>query len=377
MAQRSDGTREQERPGGITPIPMVCPQCKSSEIDPEGKCLVCGLRVAEEKPAPPPRAGDSVGAEGAIKVEFSSSPSDQNPEIPEWRHELSRRLTEIKRKRGEVVPSEPSPPAKTLTFPQAETPVQTRAQSQPPVDAPLKPVITRQAAAGLQDKIVRLPERNAPRQPRAPKKSDAPLPLFQPARLKAGQQSMPTDADLKLIPKVTDPDPAALQNLLDSIALRQSAPAVASLRAPDAVKKPAHRSPDKLILLSRALSGFVDLSIVGLLAASILLSADFFSGIEMIDTVSRIWYAALLLATYLVYSTFFLGTSNQTIGMMIKDLRVVGENGKRPKIEQVLMLSAAYLPSVMGFGLGLLYACFDRDSRCLHDRLSHTRVIRL
>jgi uncharacterized RDD family membrane protein YckC len=121
----------------------------------------------------------------------------------------------------------------------------------------------------------------------------------------------------------------------------------------------------------------MDLLLIGLLAGGLILSADFFSGIEMIDGVSKAWYAALLLATYLLYSTFFLGTANQTIGMMIKDLRVVSDNGLRPRLDQVLLLSAGYLLSIFAVGIGLLWSFFDPEHRCLHDRLSHTRVVRI
>jgi len=363
----------------MAPTPDVCPHCKSKEIDFAGKCQVCGHKVKEDAPpAESARQDSALGAEGAINVEFSTPASGNDGEIPEWRVELSQRLLEIKRKRGDSVPAVATPPKKTLPFPQADqvSPVVVRAV----VDAPLKPAPQRQSASSVtpaQDKIVRLPERNTARQQRGTKKTAVSLPLFQPARQKAGAAATPGETCLGSIPKVTDPDPVALQKLLDSIVIRQARPAIPPPRAGEARESAVERRGDKLVLLSRTLSGFVDLSIVALLASGIVLSADFFSGIELIDAVSKVWYAALLLATYLLYSAFFLGTANQTIGMMIKDLRVVGENGKRPKLKQVLVLGVAYLLSVFAGGLGLLWACFDRRTRCLHDRISHTRVVRL
>ncbi len=374
---------EQKLHGEMTPIPEICPHCKSKEIDPAGKCQVCGLKVtAEDKPRPEsPRKVEGGTLGGSIEVDFSTAPQNSGLEMPEWRHELSRRLLEIKHRRGKIVEPAPAPPAKTLPFPQAEQSSRTR--SIPMADAPLVTQAARRAATNAAisedkpDKIVRLPERNAARQPRTVKKADAPLPLFQPARGKAGVKSAPADVGLKPIPKVMDPDPAELQKLLDTIVLRQAGPAVVSPPAQAAKKRSEEESGNMLILLSRTLSGFMDLLIVCLLTGGIILAADFFSGIEMIDNVSKAWYGALLLATYLLYSTFFLGTANQTIGMMIKDLRVVGENGARPRLKQILQLSAWFLLSFLAAGFGLLWSFFDRRHRCMHDRISKTHVVRV
>ncbi len=377
MAQRSDGTMEQKPQDGTPPTPDVCPHCNSKEIDAQGRCQVCGHRTDEgtSVPMPAPEA-EQGGAAGSIEVEFSTPSRGQEAEIPEWRHELSRRLLEIKRKREETLPESSPPVAKTLLFPHADQ--APRVNVQPAADAPLKharsPVIP---VPGIQDRIVRLPEREGSRPQRAVKKPEAALPLFQPARLKGGAQKASGEAGAKPVPKVTDPDPAALQRLLDSIVLRQALSSSPAPPTPESGEKLTEKGGDRLILVSRALSGFVDLSIVVLLTGGIILSADFFSGIEMIDNVSKIWYSALLLATYMLYSTFFLGTANQTIGMMIKDLKVVGDGGKRPKMRQILLLSTTYVLSLLCAGLGLLWACFDRESRCLHDRLSHLKVVRL
>jgi uncharacterized RDD family membrane protein YckC len=374
---------EQKLHGAMTPTPESCPHCNSKEIDPTGKCQVCGLRVKEDGPTPKPaQKGNAASPDGPGKRDRISFPPEPTPEIPEWRHELSRRLLEIKRRRGVITeppPSPPASPARTLPFPQLEQPL--RAEAEPVVDLSPPPRAARRAArpvAGdLQDKIVRLPDRAATRQQRATRKADPPLPLFQPALGKAGMARNSAELELKPFPKVTDPDPVELQKLIDTIVIRQAEPVAAAMTQPISRRRAAEEHGDLLILLSRTLSGFVDLLIVGLCTGAFLVSADFFSEIDMIDNVSKIWYSALLLATYLLYSTFFLGTANQTIGMMIKDLRVVGENGKRPKMNQILRLSAAYLVSILAAGSGLLWACFDHEHRCLHDRLSRTRVVRL
>jgi uncharacterized RDD family membrane protein YckC len=373
----------------MTSITEICPQCGSREIDPTGKCQVCGLHVVEEKAAPKATRQKEAGArDGLIEVDFSTSPQDQNSEMPEWRSELSRRLLEIKRRRGEGQGPSDELPAAPLSLPQSETTSNVRAK--PAGDPPLitaAPAGQRAVApAGSQfnrsrpirtDRIVPLPERNAQRSPRPAKKVDMPLPLFQPARGKAGTKPAAIETGRSDFPKVMDPDPDKLQKLLDTIVLRQAEPSVPSTPGASAKTAVPEESGDMLILLSRTLSGFMDLVLVLLLTGGFVLAADFFSGVEMIDGISKAWYTALLLATYFLYATFFLSTANQTIGMMIKDLRVVGDNGLRPGLDQVLMLSAGFLLSIFALGVGLLWSFFDREHRCLHDRLSHTRVVRI
>lgn len=367
----------------MSPTRVSCPHCNSKDIDPTGKCQVCGLKVREDEPVPrAAEEGDAVFPDGPAKADGLSSPREPTPEIPEWRHELSRRLIEIKRRRGVPVELPPAPQAasaKTLPFPQPEQPP--RAEVEPVLQLSAPPRAARRAArpvlSDIQDRIVRLPERPAARQQHATKKADRPLPLFQPALGKGGTVRNPAELQAKPIPRVTDPDPVELKKLIDAIVINRVQPATAPTAKAAPKRRIEEEHGDLLLLLSRTLSGFVDLLIVGLCTGAFIVSADFFSEIDMIDNVSKVWYSALLLATYLLYSTFFLGTANQTIGMMIKDLKVVGENGKRPRMSQILKLSAAYLLSIVAAGSGLIWACFDREHRCLHDRLSRTWIVRL
>jgi uncharacterized RDD family membrane protein YckC len=132
----------------------------------------------------------------------------------------------------------------------------------------------------------------------------------------------------------------------------------------------------KLILLSRTLSGLVDLIVVMLCSGICLIAADFFSGIISLDAVSYLIFAVLFLLIYFFYSLFFLAASNQTIGMMITDLRVVDADGRRPSVSQILRRCFGYLASVLVLGLGLLWSLFDRESQCFHDRISDTRIVR-
>ena len=133
-----------------------------------------------------------------------------------------------------------------------------------------------------------------------------------------------------------------------------------------------------MMLLSRSLSGLVDLIIIGLSTGILILAADIFSGIKVLGFGSIVNYMLLFLLIYFLYSLFFFRISSQTIGMMITHLRVVtGMNMERPRVGRILARCVGYLISLFFFGLGLLWAFFDQEHRCFHDRLTNTRVVRI
>jgi uncharacterized RDD family membrane protein YckC len=175
-------------------------------------------------------------------------------------------------------------------------------------------------------------------------------------------------------------NPVEIENLIDSVMAREAIQTQASelpekIIAPEEVRDEG--SPEKLILLSRTLSGLVDLIIVFLCGSAFILVTDTVSGITVFDSLSLLHYSFLLVAIFLVYSLFFLGTANQTIGMMITNLRVVGKSGSRPTFVRLLIRSAVYLLSLLALGAGLIWGFFDADSDCLQDKLSQTHVVRL
>ena len=95
------------------------------------------------------------------------------------------------------------------------------------------------------------------------------------------------------------------------------------------------------------------------------------------DNFSLVLFSCVFLLNYFVYSLFFLAASNQTIGMMITELRVIGLDGNRPSVRQILQRCCGYLVSLFCLGIGLLLGLFDRESRCFHDRISGTHVVRI
>ena len=350
---------------------MRCPRCQSEEINSNGECPVCGA-----KPMGDPLVSGSITAEqnradsrnpaGLIEMDYTHPPHSAAEELPPWRQELSRRLQEIKQRRdssSEAVLQEVSGPklpfpesggmiiasADPGTVPDAPNPASIRTESHPPeLSQPLPRSIPKRTLARSARPVRLVPDQSAKEIP----DPVAPAPEKKSANVR------------DLIDHVVTKQPLSPDSAAGRMRIRPAAAASAGFE-------------DKLILLSRTLSGLIDLIIIVLFTGTFIISVDAFSGIIVLDAVSLIDFAALLLMTYLVYSMFFLASANQTIGMMITDLKVVAEDRRRPGMRQLFILCFGYLVSAGLAGIGLVWGCFDRDSRCLHDRWSNTRVIRI
>jgi uncharacterized RDD family membrane protein YckC len=287
---------------------------------------------------------------GALETE-ASEPEES---LPEWRQELSRRLQEIKLKREA---GEANPPAV-----EAEAGPVTAGAEQPEVEGHEPP--PRPAKPRRPRRAVRIAGRE--QQPAEPAAAAAP----------AAGAVIPQKA-----PQVEASRWRDIQELIDTTTARLAKyrqPAAAPESDVETARSSANEHGEgKLILLSRTLAGLVDIIIVAVCASSFVFAVDVIDDVEVFDTVSMMYFVLLLLMTYFVYSSFFLGTANQTIGMMLTDLKIVGVSLGRPRAIQILIRSITFLLGSAALGVGLLWSCFDRQSRCLHDRLSQTRVVRV
>lgn len=338
---------------------MGCPQCQSDEISPSGTCLICGYRAGESSTlksedgqeavahkAPSAAEENSGSYSGVIEVDYAEgAPESPKSDIPQWRQELSQRLNEIKHRREATEAARQERKAASLPGPQT------------------KPA---ESLNELQAKLLgRLPARK-PQPPFVPPPRQKALEPLAPGTHSAETPLQPTD-------------PQEIRNLIDSAVSKQVSQLNISSGIAEIPRYEPNPAPDqegKLILLSRTLSGLVDLIIVVLCTGIFILAADFFSGIVALDWISLIDFSVLFLLNYFLYSLFFLSSSNQTVGMMITDLRVVGRDEKRPTMPQILGRCCAHLASLLGLGIGLLSSLFDKESRCFHDRHSGTHVVR-
>ncbi len=356
---------------------MICPQCQKPVADASVSCAVCGS----------PTGSQNVQS-GTIHAAASGvARSQAGAELPEWRRELARRLQRIKEKREAAIPIEeslsniPSLPLKTAEALRAET-----------ASAPAQPVVrTRRsprksfrdnavAPKAVEESRPEIVEAVSAHEIAAP--APAPLPepeqqLLEPAVEAIAEESAPPVPEPAV--EVPNPEPESIQSQVDNVipAQTSSAVQVASIVEAPPPAMPVAHATDKLILLSRTLSGLVDLTVVFLCGFSCVMAAEIVSGFADVDAWSWVNFALLQTTIFFLYSVFFLGAANQTIGMMVTDLRVVDPDHQRPRISQIWIRSAAYLTSLLGFGIGLVWGFFDRESACLHDKISRTCVIRI
>jgi len=85
-------------------------------------------------------------------------------------------------------------------------------------------------------------------------------------------------------------------------------------------------------------------------------------------------HVLLLLGVYFIYNW---RRSGQTLAMRTWRLRVVTANGRSLSWGCAALRYALAWPSVLCFGVGILWAVVDRDKLFLHDRLAGTRMVRL
>jgi uncharacterized RDD family membrane protein YckC len=267
------------------------------------------------------------------KVRPDEPAAPEAKELPAWKQELSERLKAVREKR-EANKKAAAPSIAPVV----------------PAETQLQPLRPRKIMASQLKAVAPNPRTPVPQQ-----KKLEPLPPKSPVK-----------------------DPQEVANLIDKAVSRQPIRAEEIEAPPIALFMPRNAfNEDKLILLSRTLSGLIDLITVALFTAAFIIAADYVSGIFAVDYISWAVYGGLFLLIFFGYSIFFMASSTQTIGMMITDLRVVGIDGKRPLVRQIILRYAAFLISFFGLGIGLAWSLFNSKSLCFHDYLSRTHVIRV
>ena len=88
------------------------------------------------------------------------------------------------------------------------------------------------------------------------------------------------------------------------------------------------------------------------------------------------WYEALLLAAHFVFFGISWARGGQTPGARAWGLRVATLDGGDPGWRRVTLRYLSAWLLLLPPGLGFLWARWDPDGRCWHDRLSGTRMVR-
>ncbi|MBI5184715.1 MAG: RDD family protein [Nitrospinae bacterium] len=82
------------------------------------------------------------------------------------------------------------------------------------------------------------------------------------------------------------------------------------------------------------------------------------------------------LAFWGFYFTFFHWTSGQTLGKYILGIKVVRLDGSLPGPGGAFVRCIGFMFGLSLFGLGLLWAVFDKDGRAWHDKIAGTIVVK-
>lgn len=113
---------------------------------------------------------------------------------------------------------------------------------------------------------------------------------------------------------------------------------------------------------------------LGVLAATFLLPHMLLGVIGHIALPGPVLFAHLfgILALYFLW---YWRHGGQTLAMQTWKLKLVAVNGSAPTWKQLWLRYLLTWPSLLLYGVGLIWAIFDRDGQFLHDRLAGTRII--
>ena len=151
------------------------------------------------------------------------------------------------------------------------------------------------------------------------------------------------------------------------------APAVVEAPEPTATVTSLPRE----ILLSRILAAILDLSLAGLIGFSFCFLASWALGLDFFSLESFRLGVVCTAGIYLFTSFFFLLGAGQTPGMYFTRLRLVSEKRQKSISMWAVALWIFLYPPVTLTLVGLLWSLIDPWRRCIHDRLSGTRVVLL
>lgn len=96
-----------------------------------------------------------------------------------------------------------------------------------------------------------------------------------------------------------------------------------------------------------------------------------FANIQVSHVATKVHFFVVLL----IYFTWFWVNGGQTLAMKTWRIRVVDIKGGRLRPAQAVLRYLAAWFSLAFFGIGIVWALFDRDRQFLHDRIADTRIV--
>lgn len=132
---------------------------------------------------------------------------------------------------------------------------------------------------------------------------------------------------------------------------------------------------DSAGLVHRIVSGFVDLLVIGSMAAPFAAAIEFADG-NWSDPRLVGLMAGVVIVLMFVYLTAFTALTGRTLGMRLLSLRTIDvRTGLIPTGGQSIKRAVGYILSLVFLGLGLVLALIDSEGRTFHDRFSETLVV--
>jgi uncharacterized RDD family membrane protein YckC len=346
---------------------MKCPKCHYLSFDPEPRCKNCGFDLeGQDAPAATPRTPAAHDFSYEHNDRFVYEPDAPDLILREFSDERTIQLRDEpalapSASTGRLEPEEPEE-AEEPAPPAAPEPVARFRAPHTTTEMPLfvKGIADREpivASSALLDEEPIVPESRPPLSVRRP--AVAPRGLTRGRERKPG----PIDQDLLEDLRRVEREEAA-QTLADARAIAQAA-----------------GYGDRTLATSRLIAAVVDAALLGVIAAFVLWGTLRVSEVTLGAVGLGAWVplTTFVLAVAAGYLVLFLASGGQTIGMMLAGIRVVAD-GPRGRVEDLTLAQAIsraglVLVSVLPLGLGWLPAIFG-NGLALHDRLSHTRVVR-
>lgn len=96
------------------------------------------------------------------------------------------------------------------------------------------------------------------------------------------------------------------------------------------------------------------------------------AGMWGMQSAKLLWLHVFLLLGF--YFVWFWLKAGQTLPMKTWRLRLVDREGQKLRPLQAVLRYLAAWPSILLFGIGILWALLDKDAQFLHDRIAGTRV---
>ncbi|MBI2276872.1 MAG: RDD family protein [Dechloromonas sp.] len=97
------------------------------------------------------------------------------------------------------------------------------------------------------------------------------------------------------------------------------------------------------------------------------------SGIGLGFSARGLWLHVFVLL--MLYFLWFWLNGGQTLPMKTWKLKLANPDGSPPRPAQALLRYLAAWPSILLFGIGILWALADKDKQFLHDRIAGTRIV--